>query len=60
MDRQKEVYDFLDKIRESGKVNMMDERGVHHIWHLLEEKFEYAPEECKTAYWEWTQAMQRG
>lgn len=48
-----EVFDFLDQLRKSGTINMM-EAPTH-----LEAKFAFTPEEAKMNFFQWTQHLQR-
>jgi len=48
-----EVFEFLDNLRASGKVNMME--APRH----LEAAFQYTPEEAKMNFFQWTQHLQR-
>lgn len=46
-----EIFTFLDKLRESGKVNMFEAPNI------LMREFNFSPEEAKTYFWEWTQQL---
>lgn len=48
-----EVFDFLDKVRDAGTVNMFDAAR------LLEGQFGFTPEEAKMNFFQWTQHLQR-
>ena len=48
-----EVFEFLNNLRASGKVNMME--APRH----LEAAFGYTPEEAKMNFFQWTQHLQR-
>lgn len=48
---QKEIFAWLNALREGGKVNMFEAPR------LMEGQFDMTPEEAKTAFWEWTQNL---
>tara|TARA_B100000700_G_scaffold326843_1_gene439625 strand:+ start:1055 stop:1225 length:171 start_codon:yes stop_codon:yes gene_type:complete len=50
---QKQIFDWLNALREEGHRNMMEAPR------LLEHAFEMTPEEAKTAFWEWTQSLKK-
>ena len=53
MAARNEVFDFLNALRESGKINMMGAPAV------LEQQFQFTPEEAKMNFFQWTQHLQR-
>ena len=53
MATRNEVFEFLNNLRESGKINMME--APRH----LEAAFGYTPEESKMNFFQWTQHLQR-
>tara|TARA_R100001163_G_C5050586_1_gene187451 strand:- start:472 stop:708 length:237 start_codon:yes stop_codon:yes gene_type:complete len=48
-----EVFDFLNKLREGGTVNMFEAPR------MMEAHFGYTPEEAKMNFYQWTQSLQR-
>jgi len=48
-----EVFEYLNNLRASGKINMME--APRH----LEAVFQYTPEEAKMNFFQWTQHLQR-
>ena len=46
MAARNEVFDFLNALRESGKINMMGDQAV------LEQQFQFTPEEAKMNFFQ--------
>ena len=53
MAARNEVFEYLDKLRASGKINMMEAPRY------LAAAFHYTPEEAKMNFFQWTQHLQR-